>query len=108
MRRNNAVRRDPARRGYGYSNDPADREEARPVDRPRRVGLQDVMDAILHIALAGCPWRMPPQDPPLLSTMRRRFQKWRDRGVRCARSAVIWRWPRTHSRVSEGPADWLN
>lgn len=33
--RNDAARREPARRGHGYSSDQADREGARPIDRPR-------------------------------------------------------------------------
>ena len=49
--------------------------------RPRKTGMRDVLDAILHILRAGCQWRYLPGDLPPKSTARRYFNDWRRDGT---------------------------
>ena len=78
------------RSGGRYASDTSDAEWAlvaplmpvrRSVGQPRATELRDVFDALLYIATTGCQWRMPPNDFPPVSTVRRYFYDWRDNGV---------------------------
>ncbi len=53
----------------------------KPTGRPRKTAMRDIMDAILHIASAGCAWRMLPNDFPPISTVRYYFYSWRNNGI---------------------------
>jgi transposase len=48
------------------------------VGRPRKWPLRRIVEAILHLARAGLPWRMLPRCFPLVSTVRRWFYLRRD------------------------------
>jgi transposase len=52
----------------------------RPVGRPRKTNLREVMNAILYIGSTGCQWAMLPKDFPPYSTVQRYFYDWRDSG----------------------------
>ena len=54
---------------------------ARKTGRPRTTALREVVNAILYLLRAGCPWRMLPTDFPPRSTVQRYFYAWRDDGV---------------------------
>jgi putative transposase len=49
--------------------------------RPREWGLRVIVDAILYLAWAGCPWRALPKDFPPFSTVQSYFYRWRDDGT---------------------------
>jgi putative transposase len=49
--------------------------------RPREWGLRVIVDAILYLAWAGCPWRALPRDFPPFSTVQGYFYRWRDDGT---------------------------
>lgn len=79
-----------ARRAPRYASDLTDREWAliapflpspRPIGRPRRTDLREVVNAILYMAATGCQWRMLPKDFPPTSTVQRYFYDWRDSGL---------------------------
>ncbi|MDD2869965.1 IS5 family transposase [Neomegalonema sp.] len=85
-----AARRDYRWDAARYASDLTDQEWAlvapclpRPwrIGRPREADLREVMNAILHVASSGCPWRMLPKDFPPRTTVKRYFDDWRDRGV---------------------------
>ena len=75
---------DTARRQYNravlrYPSDLTDEEwrliapflpPARTGERPRKMNMRDVMDAILYLVGSGCQWRMLPKDFPPVSTVR--------------------------------------
>lgn len=78
------------REGQRYSSDVTDAEWAliaphlppdRRLGRPRTTCLREVVNAILYLLSAGCPWRMLPHELPPLSTVQRYFYRWRDEGV---------------------------
>ena len=52
-------------------------------DRPSAQGrhLRAVLEAILYLASAGCPWRLATKDFPPLSTVQGYFYEWRDSGL---------------------------
>ena len=50
----------------------------RPLGRPRRVDLREVVNAILYIAASGCAWRYLPKDFPPFTTVQFYFYQWRD------------------------------
>jgi transposase len=84
------ARAEYARPSRRYASDLTDREwgliapllpAPRAVGRPRTTDLREVMNAILYIASAGCPWRLLPKDFPPLSTVQRYFYDWRDSGL---------------------------
>lgn len=52
-----------------------------PGGRPRETDLRDVVDAILYVLRAGCPWRYLPKDFPPKSTVWRYFDEWRHNGT---------------------------
>ena len=49
--------------------------------RPRKTNLRAVVEAILYVLLAGCPWRMLPSDFPPWQTVYGYFRRWRDNGI---------------------------
>jgi putative transposase len=53
----------------------------RKIGRPRTTSLRAVLEAILYLASAGCPWRLLPKDFPPLSTVQGSFYEWRDSGL---------------------------
>jgi len=87
---NETTRREYARCGRRYASDLTEREwelvapflpAPRKIGRPRTTDLRDVLDAILYMASAGCPWAMLPKDFPPPSTVQRYFYDWRDSGL---------------------------
>jgi putative transposase len=49
--------------------------------RPRSVDLREVVNALLYLGRAGCPWDMLPHDLPAKSTVYEYFAAWRDDGT---------------------------
>jgi len=49
--------------------------------RPRTTSLREVVNAILYMLRAGCPWRFLPADFPPRSTVQRYFYAWRDNNL---------------------------
>lgn len=54
---------------------------SRGTGRPRTTSLREVVNAILYLLRAGCPWRLLPRDFPPRSTVQRYFYAWRDAGL---------------------------
>src|SRR5690348_953127 len=84
------TRRKYERAGQRYASDVTDAEwalieplmpAAKPLGRPREIGLRAVLDAILYIARTGCQWRMLPKDFPPFTTVQGYFYDWRDDGL---------------------------
>jgi transposase len=84
------TRRKYEREGQRYASDVTDAEwaliephmpAAKPLGRPREIGLRAVLDAILYIARTGCQWRMLPKDFPAFTTVQGYFYDWRDNGL---------------------------
>ena len=48
---------------------------AKPGGRPRTVDLREVMNGILYVLRAGCPWRMVPHDLPPWGTVYKYFRR---------------------------------
>ncbi|MFQ6024683.1 MAG: IS5 family transposase [Acidiferrobacterales bacterium] len=78
------------RGGLRYASDLTDGEwgviapflpARKPTGRPRTTELREVVNAILYMLRAGCPWRMLPKDFPPRSTVQRYFYAWRDDGT---------------------------
>jgi transposase len=78
------------RPGLRYASDLTDAEWAliepflppvKRTGRPRTTALREVVNAILYLLRAGCPWRMLPGDFPPRSTVQRYFYAWRDDGI---------------------------
>jgi putative transposase len=65
--------------------------EAKPGGRPRSVDLRAVLNAILYILCAGCPWRYLPQSYPNWKTVYDYFARWRDDGT----------WTKIHERLRQ-------
>ena len=53
----------------------------RRLGRPREWSLQVIVEAILYLAWAGCPWRALPKEFPPYSTVQNYFYRWRDEGL---------------------------
>ena len=77
------------RTGLRYASDLSDAEwgviapfmpARRATGRPRTTELRAVVNAMLYVLQAGCPWRMLPRDFPPRSTVQRYFYAWRDDG----------------------------
>ena len=75
------------RGGLRYASDLTDAEWtliephiplARALGRPRTTDPREVVNAILYLLRAGCPWRMLPKGFPPRSTVQRYFYAWRD------------------------------
>ena len=49
---------------------------AKPGGRPRTVDLREVVNGILYVLRAGCPWRMVPHDLPPWQTLYKYFRRW--------------------------------
>jgi transposase len=84
------ARREHSREGLRYPSDMTDREWAlaAPFVPPAKIGgrrrttdMREVLDALLHLASAGCAWRLLPKCFPPASTVRRYFYAWRDAGL---------------------------
>lgn len=84
------TRKQYAREGLRYASDLTDQEWSRiaphmplpkKIGRPRTTSLRAVLEAILYLASAGCPWRLLPKDFPPLSTVQGYFYEWRDSGL---------------------------
>ena len=54
---------------------------ARPGGRPRSVDLREVLNGILYVLRAGCPWRMSPHDLPPWPTLYKYFRCWTKDGT---------------------------
>lgn len=72
------TRREYRRETPRYASDLTDYEWAliarfmpppRPIGRPRKTDLREVMNAILYIGSTGCQWAMLPKDFPPYSTV---------------------------------------
>lgn len=84
------TRDDYAREAARYASDLSDAEWAtiaplmpkpRPVGRPRKADLREVVNAILYMASTGCQWRMLPKDFAPFTTVQNYFYAWRDGGL---------------------------
>jgi transposase len=53
----------------------------RRLGRPAEWELRVIVDAILYLVWAGCPWRALPKDFPPYSTVQGYFYRWRDDGT---------------------------
>ena len=94
---------DAARAGHvrcsaRYASDLTDREWAllapiMPEDRatggPRPTDLREVVNAVLHVAAARCPWRCLATDFPPVSTVQRYVHRWRDEGFWTAVNGLL-------------------
>lgn len=49
--------------------------------RPPRVSLRAVVNALLYMARAGCPWRLLPREFPHWTAVRYYFDKWTQDGT---------------------------
>jgi transposase len=54
---------------------------AKSLGRPRTTDLREVVNALLYMLRAGCPWRLLPEHFPPRSTVQRYFYAWRGEGV---------------------------
>ena len=71
---------------------------AKPGGRPRSVELRAVVNAIFYIVVAGCAWRMLPQDFPKWKTVYHYFRVWRLDGTWAQIHAKFVAW----ERVAQG------
>lgn len=78
------------REGLRYASDVTDGEwgliapllpARKRLGRPRTVDLREVVNALLYLLWAGCPWRGLPADFPPRSTVQGYFYSWRDHDV---------------------------
>jgi putative transposase len=53
----------------------------RPLGRPRKTNLREVVNALLYIASSGGAWRLLPTEFPPFSTVQKYFYRWRDDGM---------------------------
>ena len=84
------TRREHSRSRLRYESDVTDAEWAllaphlpppARTGRPRRWTLREIVNAILYILRAGCPWRLLPRDFPPWRTVYRWFAAWRRTGL---------------------------
>jgi putative transposase len=52
--------------------------EAKPGGRPRKTDLREVVNALLYLVRAGCPWRMLPHEFPAWKTVYNYYRQWID------------------------------
>ena len=57
--------------------------------RPQTVDLREVVNGILYVLRAGCPWRMTPHDLPPWQTLYKYFRRWSADGT----------WERVHEAL---------
>ena len=78
------------RRTGRYTSDLTDAEFAlikpllppdRPLGRPRKADLREVINALLYLLTTGCQWRMLPQEFPPMSTVHGYLTAWRKEGI---------------------------
>ncbi|MGX5711053.1 transposase, partial [Brucella lupini] len=78
------------RRNSRYASDLTDAEWSvleplmplpRPLGRPRKTNLREVVNALLYIASSGGAWRLLPTEFPPFSTVQKYFYRWRDDGM---------------------------
>lgn len=78
------------RKGLRYASDLTDAEwaliapllpPAKRLGRPRTADLREVVNGLLYMLRAGCPWRLLPKDFPPRSTVQRYFYAWRAEGI---------------------------
>jgi putative transposase len=67
---------------------------AKPGGRPRRVDIRAIVNAIFYSVVAGCAWRMLPQDFPKWKTVYHYFRARRLDGTweRIHAQFVRWEW----------------
>ena len=53
----------------------------KPVGRPRKTNLREVVNAILYLSTTGCQWAMLPKEVPPYSTLQRHCSDRRDSGL---------------------------
>ena len=79
------------RKACRYSTDLTDEEfavmepylpAAKPLGRPRRTDLREVVNAILYVLRTGCPWNLLAKDFPPSSTVYGYFRRWQMDGRR--------------------------
>lgn len=84
------ARRQYERRNSRYASDLTDAEWSvleplmplpRPLGRPRKTNLREVVNALLYIASSGGAWRLLPTEFPPFSTVQKYFYRWRDDGM---------------------------
>jgi transposase len=54
---------------------------AKPLGRPRRTDLREVVNAILYVLRTGCPWNLLAKDFPPASTVYGYFRRWQMDGI---------------------------
>jgi len=59
--------------------------------RPRQADMREVMNAMIYLVRAGCPWRNLPHDLPPWRTVYYYFARWRKCGV----------WKKLHDKLHE-------
>ncbi|MCP5004426.1 MAG: IS5 family transposase [Planctomycetes bacterium] len=73
-----------------YSTDLTDEEfaimapylpAAKPLGRPRKTDLREVVNGILYVLRTGCPWNLLPKDFPPASTVYGYFRQWLKDGI---------------------------
>ena len=69
-----------------------------PLGRPRKTNLRAVVEAILYVLRAGCPWRMLPSDFPPWQTVYGYFRRWRDNGTWQRIHRYLRQWVRLHRK----------
>ena len=78
------------RKACRYSTDLTDEEfavmepyfpAAKPLGRPRKTDLREVVNAILYVLRTGCPWNLLPKDFPPTSTVYGYFRRWQMDGI---------------------------
>ena len=62
---------------------------AKPGGRPRKVDMQEVMNAIFYVMRTGCAWRMLPHDFPRWDSVYKYFELWTKDGT----------WRRVHDEL---------
>lgn len=78
------------RRTVRYSSDLTDAEfaliepllpQSRPLGRPRKADLHEVVNALFYLLTTGCQWRMLPKGFPPMSTVHGYLTAWRREGI---------------------------
>ncbi|PSP09001.1 MAG: hypothetical protein BRC49_14485, partial [Cyanobacteria bacterium SW_10_48_33] len=75
-----------------------------PLGRPRNTSLPAVVEAILYVLRAGCPWRMLPWDFPPWETVYCYFDPGATRAVGSAFTPTCAPWVRLHRKRPQSPS----